>query len=168
MKRTENTKDTTTMIAGWVFADLLLSLAVIFLATVSFHQGKFSSTSPSQISMTGMQNVTGVQNVNATNNWSGLTLHYNKFDANQIKLDLTKFFLDSRSSPSRKISHALVTGGYNIATQGSEKGSLTALNFIISLEKLNLANFKNAGIDISTSSNVKPNQIQLDLTFENK
>jgi hypothetical protein len=70
-------------LAGWMYADLLLALMVIFLATISFVP---NFTNSSAAVTTQIKQISSGYNYNR-----GLSLVYNGFDSNLIMKDIENF-----------------------------------------------------------------------------
>ena len=54
-------------------------------------------------------------------------------------------------------------GGYDPATEGSEKGSFRALEFVVKLRRADMPAFAKASVDISTSATLPGGAVQLQL-----
>lgn len=162
----EPLQDDAVNIAGWVFADLLLSLAVIFLASISFAvPGKSGdSVVPSSNSGANLNLQLEQSNTNVPIT-QGANFYYTKFDAKKIESDLSFYFARNNLSPASEVIYAQIAGGFNPNIEGSDKGTLRALAFSISMKKANLAAFGKSNFDLTTSSQLAPNQIALRLSF---
>lgn len=153
-------------IAGWVFADLLLSLAIIFLVSISFtvpdREGLGSSTD-TQISGQNEFKRSDLGEQAPIN--LGVNFYYSRFDAERIQSDLKAYFEKEDWDPGTEVIYAQVLGGYDPISEGSERGTFRALEFSIALKKAEINAFAKANYDLSTSSQLDPNQIALRLSF---
>jgi hypothetical protein len=159
-------QDDATNIAGWVFADLLLSLAVIFLASISFAvPGKSGDSVPATQNSGAVVTMQGQQPEFNSPLAQGFNFYYSKFDKQQIENDLSAYFQRENLSPNTQVIYAQIAGGFDSGSEGSELGTMRALEFSISLKKANVKAFEKANFDLTTSNQLAKNQIALRLSF---
>jgi hypothetical protein len=162
----EPTQDDSVNIAGWVFADLLLSLSVIFLTSISFAVPGVSGNSANSTETPGqVLNITDFENQSSSPIAQGFNFYYSRFDKNQIESDLRAYFLREKLSTESGVIYAQIVGGFNEQTEGSEMGTIRALEFSIELKRAKVLAFEGANFDLTTSNALKPNQIALRLAF---
>ena len=90
----EPVQDDSVNIAGWVFADLLLSLSVIFLATISFAVPGVTGDAATPINSVGqVLNIQDSKSQEKSPIEQGFNFYYSTFDKSQIESDLRAFFL---------------------------------------------------------------------------
>jgi hypothetical protein len=144
-------------LAGWMYADLLLALMVIFLATISFVPNL--STSSSAVT-TQIKQISSGYNYNR-----GLSLVYNGFDSKLISDDIARFKVQEGLPEDAEIIYAQILGGFDLKTESADDGKLRALEFIIKLSKDNPQLFATAATNLGSNLLLKPNEIALRLTF---
>jgi hypothetical protein len=144
-------------LAGWMYADLLLALMVIFLATISFVPNLSSSSNAvtSQI-----KQISSGYNYNR-----GLSLVYNGFDSKLIAADIASFKIKEGLPDDAEIIYAQILGGFDTKTEGADEGKLRALEFSIKLSKDNPQLFATAATNLGSNLVLKPDEIALRLTF---
>ena len=144
-------------LAGWMYADLLLALMVIFLATISFVPNFASSSS----SVT-----TQIKQISSGYNYNkGLSLVYSGFDSKLIEQDILQFKIKEGLPNDAEIIYAQILGGFDVKSESSDDGKLRALEFSIKLSKDNPLLFATAATNIGSNLILKPNEIALRLTF---
>ena len=177
----ENTADQ----AGWMYADLLLALMVIFLATISFVPQFLDTYVPSGSGVgnssqqgsggmgigdgsagTGTSNrpSSGIPDADYTFDQS-LALFYEDFDLNTFVADVENFRLQENLGENFEIVFAQITGGYDAKTESPEKGTLRAIAFSIKLKESNLDYLNNTSTSIRTSPEVPNNKVLVRFTF---
>ena len=177
----ENTADQ----AGWMYADLLLALMVIFLATISFVPQFLDTYVPSgsgvgNSSQQGSGGM-GIGDVSAGTGTSnrpssgipdadytfdqGLALFYEDFDLNTFVADVENFRRQENLGENFEIVFAQITGGYDAKTESPEKGTLRAIAFSIKLKESNLDYLNNTSTSIRTSPEVPSNKVLVRFTF---
>ena len=177
----ENTADQ----AGWMYADLLLALMVIFLATISFVPQFLDTYVPSgsgvgnssQQGSGGMGIGDGSAGTGTSNRPSsgipdadytfdqGLALFYEDFDLNTFVADVENFRLQENLGENFEIVFAQITGGYDAKTESPEKGTLRAIAFSIKLKESNLDYLNNTSTSIRTNPEVPNNKVLVRFTF---
>jgi hypothetical protein len=162
----EPVQDDSVNIAGWVFADLLLSLSVIFLATISFAvPGVIGDAATPSNSVGQVLNIQDSKNQGKSPIEQGFNFYYSSFNKSQIESDLKAYFLRKNLSTNSGVLYAQIVGGFDDKTEGSEFGTMRALEFSIALKKAEVSAFEGANFDLTTSSALKPNQVALRLAF---
>lgn len=150
-----------TLLAGWMYADLLLGLMVIFLATISFVPiDNFVSKS--------LVKATYKQVDKAFNFNRGLSLVYDKFDAKSLEADIEAFKKREGLDNNSEIIFAQILGGFDPKIEDVETGRNRALIYSFSLTQDQNGLFRNASVTAGGESTLKPNQIALRLTFVSK
>jgi hypothetical protein len=144
-------------LAGWMYADLLLALMVIFLATISFVPNL--STSSSAVT-TQIKQISSGYNYNR-----GLSLVYNGFNSKLIADDIASFKVQEGLPEDAEIIYAQILGGFDLKTESADDGKLRALEFSIKLSKDNPQLFATAATNLGSNLLLKPDEIALRLTF---
>jgi len=150
-----------THLAGWMYADLLLALMVIFLATISFVPLLSSSSS-------GITQSSSDQKDLGQNYKAGLALVYSNFDAVKIAADINKFKINEGLAKDSTVLYAQVTGGYISGSETPETARVRALTFSMKLRKELPDIFLNAPTYLAVSTDLKSTEIGLKLTFAEK
>jgi len=144
-------------LAGWMYADLLLALMVIFLATISFVPNLANSSSAV---------TTQIKQISSGYNYNrGLSLVYNGFDSKLISQDIETFKIQEGLPPDAEIIYAQILGGFDLKTENADDGKLRALEFSIKLSRDNPQLFATAATNLGSNLVLKPNEIALRLTF---
>ena len=144
-------------LAGWMYADLLLALMVIFLATISFVPN---------LSNTSSAVTTQIKQISSGYNYNrGLSLVYNGFDSKLIADDIASFKVQEGLPEDAEITYAQILGGFDLKTESADDGKLRALEFSIKLSKDNPQLFATAATNLGSNLLLKPNEIALRLTF---
>jgi len=144
-------------LAGWMYADLLLALMVIFLATISFVPNLSNSSSAV---------TTQIKQISSGYNYNrGLSLVYNGFDSKLIADDIASFKVQEGLPEDAEIIYAQILGGFDLKTESADDGKLRALEFSIKLSKDNPQLFATAATNLGSNLLLKPNEIALRLTF---
>jgi hypothetical protein len=162
-RRTTFGQSDITPLAGWVFADLLLALAIIFLTSISFDtpgdgSASVNAQTQSNVSQLKLEGVDQLQS-------EAITFSYLKFDAARIVADIERYQASIGVKEGFKVVYAQIVGGYEPQSEGSEVGSLRATKFLIDLQQARLPYFAGAGFDITTSEFVAPDQILVRLAL---
>lgn len=180
----ENTADQ----AGWMYADLLLALMVIFLATISFVPQFLDTRSPtgsgignsSQQGSGGMGIGDGSAGTGTSTRPSngipdadytfdqGLALFYEDFDLNTFVADVENFRRQQNLGDNFEIVFAQITGGFDEETESSEKGTLRAIAFSIKMKESGLEYLANTSTAIRSSSDVPQSKVLVRFTFTKK
>jgi len=150
-----------TLLAGWMYADLLLGLMVVFLATVSFVPiDNFVSKS--------LVKATYKQVDKAFNFNRGLSLVYEKFDAKGLEEDIEAFKKREGLDNDSEIIFAQILGGYDPKTEDAQTGRNRALVYSFSLTQDANGLFNNASVTAGGESSLTKDQVALRLTFVSK
>ena len=150
-----------TLLAGWMYADLLLGLMVVFLATVSFVPiDNFISKS--------LVKATYKQVDKAFNFNRGLSLVYEKFDAKGLEEDIEAFKKREGLDNDAEIIFAQILGGYDPKTEDAQTGRNRALVYSFSLTQDANGLFNNASVTAGGESSLTKDQVALRLTFVSK
>lgn len=153
--------------AGWVFADLLLLLSIIFLTSISFALPSSSSDkSQGGRASTGNSVAPEIDQAITTNPYEqGYYFVYSSFDKDRLLEDLSRYFASKAMPINTDVIYAQLVGGYKEGVQGSDAGTMAALKFSIELTKAKIKSFESASIDLLTSSKIPPGYVALRLTF---
>ena len=166
--------------AGWMYADLLLALMVIFLATISFVPQYLDNFAPSG---TGVGNSSqqgsggmgfgdgstqmpnrAIPNADGTFE-EGLARYYEDFELDTFVTDVERFRRSQNFGEDFEIIFAQITGGYDEARETPEKGTLRAIAFSVKMKDSNLEYLKNTSTAIGNSSEVPTNKVLVRFTF---
>ena len=150
-----------TLLAGWMYADLLLGLMVIFLATISFVPiDNFISKS--------LVKATYKQVDKAFNFNRGISLVYDKFDAVALEKDIASFKKREGLDNDSEIIFAQILGGYNSKTETVDDGRNRALLYSFKLSQEQTGLFSSTSVTAGADPSLKPGEIALRLTFVSK
>lgn len=156
-RRSHQEAEDASHLAGWMYADLLLALMVIFLATISFVPNLANSSSAV---------TTQIKQISSGYNYNrGLSLVYNGFDSNLIADDIAIFKVKEGLPEDAEIIYAQILGGFDLKTESADEGKLRALEFSIKLSQENPQLFATAATNLGSNLLLKPNEIALRLTF---
>jgi len=143
--------------AGWMYADLLLALMVIFLATISFVPNFANSSSAV---------TTQIKQISSGYNYNrGLSLVYNGFDSKLIMSDISNFKVKEGLPEDAEIIYAQILGGFDVNKESADKGKLRALEFSLKLSRDNPELFSTAATNLGSNLLLKKDEIALRLTF---
>jgi hypothetical protein len=157
-RQVEGEAEDATLLAGWMYADLLLGLMVIFLATISFVPiDNFVSKS--------LVKATYKQVDKAFNFNRGLSLVYEKFDAKGLEEDIEAFKKREGLDNDAEIIFAQILGGYDPKTEDAQTGRNRALIYSFSLTQDANGLFSNASVTAGGESSLTKDQVALRLTF---
>lgn len=155
LKKKAKAKEDVSAQAGWMFADLLLAMAVIFLATISFVPSE-ATIAPDVLNQAAAD-PTVVVNKNS--------IPLSQFDQITIMLAMQKYAADHNLPAEYTVSSVSITGGYNPDTESADRGTQTALRYASGIASLNLPYFKNTSTVLSASSTIPSGQVILNLTI---
>lgn len=157
----ESQQEDITLLAGWMYADLLLGLMVIFLATISFvPMNNYISKS--------LVKATYKQTDKAFNFNRGISLIYKKYDALSIEKDIAAFKNREGLDNNSQIIFVQILGGFDKSTESQDTGRNRALIYSFKLAQDSLGLFANAAVTAGGDSNLKPGEIALRLTFASR
>ena len=160
-RQVEGEVEDATLLAGWMYADLLLGLMVIFLATISFVPiDNFVSKS--------LVKATYKQVDKAFNFNRGLSLVYDKFDAKGLAADIEAFKKREGLDNDAEIIFAQILGGYDPKTEDAQTGRNRALIYSFSLTQDANGLFSNASVTAGGEASLTKDQVALRLTFVSK
>lgn len=145
-------------LSGWVYADLLLGLMVVFLATISFLP--LDSLSNQTLAKTMNKQVDSGYNYN-----KGLSLVYSKFDLKSIKSDIAKFLAKEDLGPKSQLIYAQILGGFDPVTENSDAGRNRALIYSFKLQNDPDMTFSEASMSVAGTTLLRANEFALRLSF---
>ena len=145
-------------LAGWMFADLLLALAVVFLATISFI--------PAEDAVSAEMLANAESDSSVAVNKSSIPL--SKFDQITIMMAMQKYAAENNLPEDYRVTGVTLVGGYNSTTETPDRGTQTALRYATGIAELNLPYFKNTSTVLSSSSTIPSGQVVLNLTITSK
>jgi len=154
----EHTQEDASLLAGWMYSDLLLALMVIFLATISFVPATnyFSSS---------LVKVAYKQTNKALNYNRGITLIYRNFNPIALEKDIAALKVREGIEKSSDIIFVQILGGYDKKMESQDIGRNRALLFSFKLTQESNSPFTHSSITADGDSNLNPNEIGLRLTF---
>jgi len=144
-------------LAGWMYADLLLALMVIFLATISFVPNFASLTSSAA---TQVKQIASGYNYNR-----GLSIIYKSFDPILLKADVSSFKTNEGLPEDSEIIYAQILGGFDPKKEGADAGKLRALEFARKISESDAQLLANASVNLSSNLLLNPDEIALRFTF---
>jgi hypothetical protein len=160
-RASESQQEDITLLAGWMYADLLLGLMVIFLATISFvPMNNYISKSLVKASYK--------QTDKAFNFNRGISLIYKQYDALSIEKDIAAFKNREGLDNNSQIIFVQILGGFDNASETQDIGRNRALIYSFKLAQDSQGLFANAAVTAGGDSNLKPGEIALRLTFASK
>jgi hypothetical protein len=157
-RQVEGEAEDATLLAGWMYADLLLGLMVIFLATISFVPALTSGV---------VMGSGSVGKIAGSNYITGLVLTYDKFDALAIERDVAAFIKNENLSPTSEVMYARIVGGYT-ASEGSDAGKVRAIELSVKLKQSKITYFENTAFDLTSSDKLGAGTFVLRLTLSPK
>jgi len=144
--------------AGWMFADLLLALMVIFLAAQSFV--------PHEASLPQFAGLLG-DSVNVKGNIKILKTSITLVSLDEATLinALQNYGAIQHLPADYTIDSMVVAGGFNGATESSDRGTATALQYAAGIASYNLPYFKNSATLLAASSQVPDGAVVLNISI---
>ncbi len=142
--------------AGWMFADLLLALMVIFLAAQSFVPKEASLPQFAGL----LSNTTSLSGVNSPLKTS-ITL--TSIDESALIVALQNYGAIEHLPADFTIESMVIAGGFNKKTESSDRGTATALQYAAAIGSFNLPYFKNSATLLAASSEVPDGAVILNL-----
>jgi hypothetical protein len=144
-----------------MYADLLLGLMVIFLATISFvPMNNYISKSLVKASYK--------QTDKAFNFNRGISLIYRKYDALSIEKDIASFKNREGLDNNSQIIFVQILGGFDPVVESPDIGRNRALLYSFKLAQDSRGLFSSAAVTAGGDSNLKPGEIALRLTFASR
>lgn len=160
-RSSEAGQEDTTLLAGWMYADLLLGLMVVFLATISFVPlNSYASKS--------LVKADYKQTEKALNFNRGISLVYKNIDATSIAQDIQAFKSREGMDNDSEIIFVQILGGYNEATESQSVGRNRALIYSFKLAQDSPGLFSTAAVTAGGDPKIKIDEIGLRLTFASK
>ena len=156
------TEDTVSQ-SGWVFADLLVALSVIFLATISFVPNIGSGDAERPGSAGGPQSGSIALEPGKLVRSEGFSQLYREVSVEKLVADIEEFRV-STGIPSNVEVVALQFIG-SASEVGERSGILDALEFSVKLQNANLDEFADTSISIETSEKLEPGQVVVRAVF---
>ena len=133
--------------AGWMFADLLLALMVIFLAAQSFV--------PKEASLPQFEGLlSNKTSLNGTTSPLKTSITLTSIDENALIVALQNYGAIQHLPASYTIESMVIAGGFNVKTESSDRGTATALQYAAAIGSYNLPYFKNSATLLAASSDV--------------
>ncbi len=133
--------------AGWMFADLLLALMVIFLAAQSFVP-KEASLPQFEGLLSNKTSLTGTTSPLKTS----ITL--TSIDEAALIDALQNYGAIQHLPSTYTVDSMVIAGGFNPKTESSDRGTATALQYAAAIGSYNLPYFKNSATLLAGSSEV--------------
>ena len=144
--------------AGWMFADLLLALMVIFLAAQSFV--------PHQASLPQFEGLLGDSvAVNGKVALLKTSITLTSLDETTLINDLQNYGAIAHLPVDYTISSMVIAGGFNPKTESSDRGTATALQYAAGIASYNLPYFKNSATLLAASSQVPDGAVLLNIAI---
>ena len=145
-------------LAGWMYADMLLGLMVIFLATVSFL--------PTTTRVAGSTVTSPAKQVDSGYNYyQGYSIIARSFSETNIRDQVAAFKKAQRIPDDSEIIFAQLLGGFDSKHESSDFGRNRALVFSYNLGKYLPDLFANSAINVGSSSALNTNEVAVRLTF---
>ena len=133
--------------AGWMFADLLLALMVIFLAAQSFV--------PKEASLPQFEGLlSNKTSLNGTTQPLKTSITLTSIDESALIIALQNYGAIQHLPAAYTISSMVIAGGFNPKTESSDRGTATALQYAAAIGSFNLPYFKNSATLLAASSEV--------------
>jgi len=133
--------------AGWMFADLLLALMVIFLAAQSFV--------PKEASLPQFEGLlSNKTSLNGTTSPLKTSITLTSIDESALIIALQNYGAIQHLPAAYTISRMVIAGGFNPKTESSDRGTATALQYAAAIGSFNLPYFKNSATLLAASSEV--------------
>ena len=142
--------------AGWMFADLLLALMVIFLAAQSFVPKEASLPQFEGL----LDNKTNIHSAVAPLKTS-ITL--TSLDEATLINALQNYGAIEHLPATYTIDSMVIAGGFNPKTESSDRGTATALQYAAAIASYNLPYFKNAATLLAASPEVAAGSVILNV-----
>lgn len=137
--------------SGWIFADLLVALSVIFLATISFIPNQQSGSGAIQIEPGKILRS------------DGFSVLYNSVSVSDLVKDLESYRLDQSWATGVEVVHLQFIGSSK--DSGERSGILDALEFSIALQNSSIDGFQDISTSLDTSALIEPGQVLVRAVF---
>lgn len=133
--------------AGWMFADLLLALMVIFLAAQSFV--------PKEASLPQFEGLlSNTTSLNGTTSPLKTSITLTSIDEAALIIALQNYGAITHLPADYTIESMVIAGGFNRKTESSDRGTATALQYAAAIGSFNLPYFKNSATLLAASADV--------------
>jgi hypothetical protein len=146
--------------AGWVFADMLVGLMVIFLATITFVPF-FAESNPGAQAPAGSYTYTERFR-------TPFVQVYDSPDIDRLKRDIAVFLADNGIPKDAIVDSSFFAGGFDAATETASDGMLRALEFSRALDKADTNFLTRASTLVNSTTSINPNQVAVRLTFSSR
>ena len=150
MDQTHLSEDTVSQ-SGWVFADLLVALSVIFLATISFVPANQSQSASFEIEPGKLARADGFSKL------------YKEISVPLLLSDLSDFRNSKSIGRSVEIIHIQFIGSQS--NEGGRSGILDALRFSIELQNASLPELSDVSISLDTSDKLSQGEVIVRAVF---
>jgi hypothetical protein len=150
MDRTHLNEDAVSQ-SGWLFADLLVALSVVFLATVSFVPSETFPKSQALVNESNLVNSEGFYKV------------YDSKSPSKLKADILEFRRESMLSSRIVVLHLQFIG--STQTSSERSGVIDALDFSFAVMSANLDEFSTASTSIEISETLASGQVAVRAVF---
>lgn len=142
--------------AGWMFADLLLALMVIFLAAQSFV--------PKEASLPQFEGLLNNKtSLNGTIAPLKTSITLTSIDEAALIDALQNYGAIQHLPSTYTVDSMVIAGGFNPKTESSDRGTATALQYAAAIGSYNLPYFKNSATLLAGSSEVPDGAVILNL-----
>lgn len=142
--------------AGWMFADLLLALMVIFLAAQSFV--------PKEASLPQFEGLlSNKTSLNGTTAPLKTSITLTSIDEAALIDALQNYGAIQHLPSTYTVESMVIAGGFNPKTESSDRGTATALQYAAAIGSYNLPYFKNSATLLAGSSEVPDGAVILNL-----
>jgi hypothetical protein len=146
--------------AGWVFADMLVGLMVIFLATITFVPF-FATTSDGSNTPEGSYTYTERFR-------TPFVQVYKDADIAKLKRDIASFLEENGIPKDAVVDSAFFAGGYDEGAETTSDGMLRALQFSQAVDKADPNLLARASTVVNSTTSIGPNEVAVRLTFSSR
>lgn len=169
MNRKDSAEDASSQ-AGWMFADLFLTLTVIFLATVSFIPSESNPISknqknPREISDSKDSTMLEKTNTSLVLISNGFVGTYSAKGVENFRLDIKNYMQTKGISDSTSALYLEVIGNTTEFNVPNDSGNLDALKFVIDARKALPGILNGTNTSINLSPDVFKGQVRVKITF---
>lgn len=137
--------------SGWVFADLLVALSVIFLATISFVPALSGGSAPVEVEPGKLAKA------------EGFSMIYETIDPPALIQDLERYRVESLLPSGVKVILLQFIGSAN--SENSRDGILDALEFSLKLKSDFPEFMENVNVSLDTSSKLDTGEVLVRAVF---
>jgi hypothetical protein len=146
--------------AGWIFADMLVGLMVIFLATITFVP-LFADNNPGEDSPAGSYTYTERFR-------TPFVQVYSNLDLDRLKRDIAVFLADNGIPSEAIVDSAFFAGGFDDSIETTSDGMLRALAFSQAIDKADPNFLTRASTVINSTRSINADQVAVRLTFSSR